>query len=112
APLLKLLSNDSVDGLTMDETEGTLTVKLGRATVELPTMDLSTSPWTFPAKPEVLVELPIDETLRKALKRVSLVRTSSPLRVEHYGVILFAEATGQDLLLYTTDSRTMIEVVL
>ncbi len=111
APLIKLLGDDVGETVTLEAGKNVLVATLGRATVELPTMDPSMSPWTFPEEAKVKVELSLTPAVRKALKRVGLVRTNKPMRVEHHGVILFSVAPGE-LLLYTTDSRAMIETVL
>lgn len=110
APLLKLLGDDAVDTVTLEESNGVLTAKLGRATIELPTLELDTSPWPK-YEGKAVAELSIGENLHRALKRACLIRAAKPLRVEHYGVVLFSESKGE-LLFYTTDNRILIEVQL
>jgi hypothetical protein len=109
SPLIGFLSSEGSEQALLEERNGTLEIKLGKATASLPTMGLDSAPWSFPAKPDIKAELVLDDVYKKALKRACLVQAAKPNRVEHYGVIVFA-LSSPELLLYSTDSKTIVEL--
>lgn len=103
--LAGLLGTSSVDRveLQLTDKDTVLTVKMGRSRTKLNVLDPSRCPWPFPTEHEATVQL--SEAAVDALRAVLVSRTSSPARLEHHGVFVFADGDVVDV--YATDSRTI-----
>lgn len=108
ALLLGLLNQATGDTLDLDVAGDVLKLKAGRSSVKLSTMPLERRVWRYPDKPtaKAAATLMVSEGLVKGLKRVFALRPSSPKRMEHHAVLIFAE--DQEMDLYVTDSKSLL----
>lgn len=110
-PLLALLSSEvSEDVELVSPAAGKLDLKFGKTKVSLVTRPIENSPWAYDeGEDDRVAEQKLTEALMGALKRVAIMRTSAPVAVEHYGVSFFPDK--KSLMLYTTNSRVIVEVI-
>lgn len=115
ALLIGLLDKAGGETLEFQMEDSGLKFKAGRSSVKLATLPFpevqengAFGVWRFPEKPskKPVASLKVSEDFLKGLKKVSALRPSSPTRVEHYSVCIFAVDDEMDL--YVTDSKSML----
>lgn len=108
--LAGLLQNTSAKEIDLTQSNMQIDLKMGRASASVPVMNIEQNPWPFPAKVtgSGVLSLTLTEELVTGLKRVRAVKAANPVRVEHYGVIVFP--SKDEYMLYTTDSKALAEV--
>lgn len=107
--LLGVLDSSSTEQVSLAASAGSLTVKVGKATAKLQALEGTANPWPFKAATKTAqFSVELTQDLVDGLKRARVIKASNPVRVEHYGIVLFP---AKDFLaLYSTDSKTMVEV--
>jgi DNA polymerase III sliding clamp (beta) subunit (PCNA family) len=114
ASLLGLLNSTKAEEVSLDLSKSADAVlTMGRAKATVPVLDGERNPWPFPTelkkkKNETALSIELSEELIKGLQRAETVKASRPVRVEHYGVVLFP--SGNSVTLYTTDSRALAQI--
>jgi DNA polymerase III sliding clamp (beta) subunit (PCNA family) len=104
-----LLNQAAADTLEFDYDDNVLAFKAGRSRVKLNTLPLEQGRiWRFPdrasGKPKATIK--VSEHFIAGLKRVLALKPVARSRMEHHAVCIYAE--GEEMDLYTTDSRSML----
>lgn len=106
--LLGLLKSSTVKEVEIAESEGAVTLKLGKARMRVVALDLEKRIWDFPDKlPKEAYQVELTEEFLEGLRKVAVVKPSHPQRVEHHGVVVVPSDKGKGYDFYTTDSKTM-----
>lgn len=106
---LGLLNQAAADTLEFTATNNELKLKTGgRSSIKLSTLPLEQRVWRYPDKPNTkpLASLKVSEGFLKGLKRVFVLKPSSPKRMEHHAVCIFA--AGKEIDIYVTDSKSLL----
>lgn len=107
--LLGVLDSSSTEQVSLASSAGSLTVRVGKATAKLQALESTANPWPFKAATKsAQFSVELTQELADGLKRARIIKASNPVRVEHYGIVLFP--TKEFMCLYSTDSKTMVEV--
>lgn len=110
--LLGILDSSSTEQVDLSAGAGlltVLTVKVGKATAKLQALEGSANPWPFKAATKTAqFSVELTQELVDGLRCARMIKASNPVRVEHYGIVLFP--AKEFLALYSTDSKTMVEV--
>jgi len=106
--LLSLLEQPGPDSLTLEAKDDVLSFKVGKSSVKLTTLSLTHRVWPYPDKlpGKPTATLKVSEALVAGIKRVMVVRVSSPRRMEHHGICVY-KANAKEIDLYTTDSNVL-----
>lgn len=108
-PFMGLLATSVLKETTLEQGKSYLNVQFGKHTSKLATLDLDQNIWPFPAKlPKKAPTFELGEDFIEGLRKVLVVKASTPTRVEHHGIM--AECEDGKLYLYTTDTMTMASV--
>lgn len=105
--LLGLLGTSSLKEVTLehDEKDVALVVKMGRSRTKLNVLDPGRDPWRFPT--ENAGGSRISEEGIEAIRSVLISKASSPTRLEHHGISVYAD--GADVDVYAYDSKTVAQ---
>lgn len=111
SPFMGLLSTSVLKEASLEQNSSYLNIKMGRATSKLAILDLDQQMWPFPQKlPKKAATTELGEEFIEGLRKVLVVKATTPTRVEHHGIM--AEGEDDKLYLYATDSVTMSAVTL
>jgi hypothetical protein len=105
ALLLGLLGQAGGDEVNLEEGDDALVFRSGRSKAKLVAMPLDRRVWNYKDNVEQVAAITMSKLFLEGLKRVMVVKPSSPKRMEHHGIALFPLENSLDL--YTTDSATM-----
>jgi DNA polymerase III sliding clamp (beta) subunit (PCNA family) len=105
-----LLNQTSTENLEFEVTDDNLSFKSGRSKIKLVTLPPDRMIWRYPDEPTTkpVTTLKVSKAFLAALKHVLILRPSSPKRMEHHAVCIFAVKKEMDL--YVTDSQSMVFV--
>lgn len=108
--LLGLLSTAALKQVTLEPNGAGLTIKLGKSSSKLVTLEASRKVWPFPLKvPKSAITLELGEEFIEGLKKTLFIKASPATRVEHHGIMLQSGKDGLEL--FSTDSATMVRVI-
>lgn len=110
-PLLGLLNTSALKEATLElNGSSALQVKLGKSHSKLAVLEADQKVWPFPIKfPRNVSFVQLDEEFIEGLRKTLFIKASPATRVEHHGVVV--QKAKNDLELYSTDSSTMVRVV-
>lgn len=108
ALLFGLLNQTATENLEFEITDDSFNFKSGRSKIKLVTMPPERMIWRYPDEPtgKPVATIKVTKAFLVALKHVLVLRVSSPKRMEHYAVCIFAVKKEMDL--YVTDSNSMV----
>jgi DNA polymerase III sliding clamp (beta) subunit (PCNA family) len=109
--LLGLLQTSALKQATLEPNgKDALQLKLGKSHSKLATLAADRKVWPFPIKlPQKTDPTELNEEFIEGLRKTLFIKASPATRVEHYGVMV--HHVKNDLLLYSTDSATMVQVM-
>ena len=104
-----LLKTSTLKEVFLDVVKETVVLQMGKAKVQVATLDKERGPWPFPASaPKKAVSLTLTEEILVALRQVMFVKTSDATQAVHHGVVF--EPFDDHLELFTTDGNSMARV--
>lgn len=104
--LINLLRTSSLKQVFLDDVQKQVVLQMGKAKVALAPLDTDRLPWPFPDKAGANTKtIILSEGVVEALNQIKFVRTSSPERPMHHGIVTIASKTNIDF--YASDSKTI-----